>query len=112
MSNDEKHDFTPIDADDLAERLGEGDGLPGIIAVLGELKSGSIITEEGVATLFRRHPVSVKRAVQRGELPHPTRLFGQNAWTVGALIRHIEGRLERAAKEAERTARRVANLSP
>lgn len=62
--------------------------------------------------LFKRHPVSVKRAVQRGELPPPIRLFGGNVWTVGAITRHFEVRLAEAAKEAERTAQRIAHLSP
>ena len=102
------HDLTAIDID----RLEDPNGLPGIIAALGELKPGAIITEEGVAHLFSRHVASVKRAVQRGELPPPCRLFGGNAWTVGSLVRHIESRLEEAAKESERTARKIAVLSP
>ncbi len=93
------------------EDLPEPDEMPGIIAVLGELKPGAILTEAGVARIFNRHVASVKRAVQRGELPPPCRLFGGNAWTAGALVRHIESRLERAAKEAERMQRRLAHLS-
>jgi hypothetical protein len=96
-----------IDTDSLAE----ANSLPGIIAALGELKPGSIVTEEGVARLFNRHVASVKRAVQRGELPPPCRLFGTNVWTAGILVQYIENRLEQAAKEAERDARRLANLS-
>jgi hypothetical protein len=85
---------------------------PGIIAELGTLGQETVITEEGLAQLFRRHPSSVKRAVDRGELPPPVRLFGQATWTVGVLIRHIEGRLARAAKEAERMAQKITQLSP
>lgn len=85
----------------------DGNSLPGIIAVLGELKPGTVITEAGIAHLFQRHVVSVKRAVQRGELPPPCRLFGANVWTAGALIRYIESRLEQAAKEAEKDAKRI-----
>src|SRR5262245_19259946 len=87
--------------------LADAHSLPGIIAVLGELKPGTVITEEGMAHLFHRHVVSVKRAVQRGELPPPCRLFGAQVWTAGILIRHIERRLEQAAKEAEKDARRI-----
>src|SRR5262249_21949526 len=97
----------PIDVDSLAEV----NSLPGIIAALGELKPGSIVTEEGVAGLFNRHVASVKRAVQRGELPPPCRLFGTNVWTAGVLVQYIENRLEQAAKAAESDARRLANLS-
>lgn len=94
------------------ESLNETCQLPGIIRELGELPSGAIVTEEAVARLFRRHPTSVKRAVQRGELPPPCRLFGGKAWTAGTLVRHIEARLELAAKEVERTARKIVQMTP
>ncbi|ETW92727.1 MAG: hypothetical protein ETSY2_52740 [Candidatus Entotheonella gemina] len=94
------------------ESMSDANTLPGVIAELGELKPGSIITEEGIAKLFQRHVVSVKRAVQRGELPPPCKLFGANVWTVGTLIRYIETRLEQASDEAEHTAKRLAKLSP
>ena len=86
--------------------------LPGIIALLGELKPGAIITAEGMAQLFKRHAASVKRAVQRGELPAPYRLFGSDSWNVGAIVQHFEHRQEEAAKDAERMARKIAQLSP
>ncbi len=101
---------------DLAEiapqEVDETADLPGVIAVLGELKPGAVITEEGIAAMFRRHVASVKRAVQRGELPHPCRLFGQNAWTAGALVSHIETRLEEAASRATELSHRIEDLSP
>jgi hypothetical protein len=86
--------------------------LPGIMAALGEMKPGTIVTEEGLAQLFNRHVVSVKRAVERGELPPPCRLFGARVWTAGALIRYIEQQLDKAAQEAERDAQRMRHLSP
>ena len=81
---------------------GAGNNIPGIVAELGELKDGAVVFEEALARMFDRHPVSIQRAVQRGELPPPTRLLGRNAWTVGAILRHLEGRQEQAAKEKER----------
>lgn len=108
MVDDLPQEFSPVDVEDL----GDSTGLPGIIAILGELGPGAIITEAGMARLFDRHPVSIKRAAQRGELPPPCRLLGGNVWTVGALVRHIEKRLEQAAKEAERMAQKLARLSP
>jgi hypothetical protein len=107
MSETESNDLEQ-DISDLAD----AHSLPGIIGVLGELKPGTVITEEGLAHLFQRHVVSVKRAVQRGELPPPCRLFGINVWTAGAVIRYIESRLDRAAQEAERDAQRLQHLSP
>ena len=107
MNDAKYHDLDPMEADCLADTH----SLPGVIAALGELKPGSIVTEEGVAGLFNRHVASVKRAVQRRELPPPCRLFGTNVWTAGVLVRYIETRLEQGAKDVEREARRLANLS-
>jgi hypothetical protein len=76
------------------------------------MKPGTIITEEGLAQLFKRHVVSVKRAVERGELPPPCRLFGLRVWTAGTIIRYIEQRLDHAAQGAERDAQRMRHLSP
>lgn len=102
-----RHDRAP-DSDTVAD----APSLPGIIAALGAMPPGTIVTEEGLAHLFNRHVVSVKRAVERGELPPPCRLFGARVWTAGALIRYIEHRLAAAAKEAARDAERIRNLSP
>ena len=72
--------------------------------------------EQGLGALFGRHESSVKRAVERGELPPPVRLFGQNAWTAGVLVRHLESRLEQAAREADQKVedvrRKMLELSP
>ena len=108
MADTTEHDFMAVDV----ESLRNPDPLPGIIAILGELKPAAIITEEGVAHIFSRCVTSVKRAVERGELPPPTRLFGGNCWTVGALVRHIEDRLEEAAREAEQMEQKIKQLSP
>jgi hypothetical protein len=90
----------------------DAQGPPGIIAALGEMKPGTIVTDEGLAQIFKRHVVSVKRAVERGELPPPCRLFGAKVWTTGALIRYIEHRLDSAAQEVKRDTQRMRKLSP
>lgn len=107
----ETHETTGEAVVDI-EPLVDGSSLPGIIAELGDLRSGAIITEVGLAALFGRHVVSVKRAVGRGELPPPCKLFGTNVWTAGSLVRYIEGRLSQAATEAERDAKRLAGHAP
>jgi hypothetical protein len=87
--------------------LADAHSLPGIIATLAVLHPSAIVTEAGIAQLFSRHVVSVKRAVERGELPPPCHLFGARVWTAGILIRHIERRLEQAARDAEKDAKRI-----
>jgi hypothetical protein len=92
------------------DRLDLSENLPGIIALLGQLGSGAIITEEGIGRLFGRHADSVKRAVDRGELPTPVKMFGKPTWTVGILLNHINARLAKAATEADQEQRRLAHI--
>jgi hypothetical protein len=103
-SEDRDH---PLEVDDHNEGC-----LPGVIAALGELKPRTVITEDGLAQLFDRCTTSVKRAVERGELPPPCRLFGGNVWTVESVLQHIEARLEDAAQERERMEQKLKHLSP
>ncbi len=75
-----------------------------IVVVLGELGDGALITESGLAKILCRHPASVKRAVDRLELPPPIHLMKRPLWTVGALLRHLERRLDDAREDRERAA--------
>jgi hypothetical protein len=82
----------------------------GIIHVLAELPPDAIIDEVALAEIFHRHPVSIRRAVGRGELPPPVRLFGQRTWTARAILSHLDERLEAARQNRERTAARISRL--
>ena len=89
-----------------------GNNLPGVISELGELGPGAVITEEGIASLFGRCERSVQRAIERGELPPPTRLFGKKTWTVGTILEHIKGRLQVEANERNQMDEKIRTLSP
>ena len=65
---------------------------------LGTLSDGTIVSESALARMFGKHPVSIKRAVDRGELPPPTKLMGKPVWTAGSIRRHIEERLALEAR--------------
>lgn len=80
--------------EDGATRLVCDSESPDICVEIGTLCDGALVFESGLARLFGKHAVSIKRAVERGELPPPTRLMGKPVWTVGAIRRHIEARLE------------------
>ena len=82
----------------------------GIIRQLGDLPDGAIISEEALARFFGRCQVSIKRAIQRGELPPPVKLLGMPVWTAKKLLNHINNRLEIAQKEKERTRKKFADL--
>lgn len=87
-----------------------------MVVELAAYPPGTLVTEAALARLFRRHPCSIRRAVRRGELPPPVRLFGTASWTAGGLIQHIEARLAAAARrvEAEQAAlrTRLAEAAP
>ena len=83
----------------------------GVIRELGDLPAEAVVSEEGLAKILGKHRVSVKRAVHRGELPVPVRMFGESVWTVQALREHIAKRLEAARKEAEQLQRRISQVS-
>jgi hypothetical protein len=83
-----------------------------IMTVLAVLPPQALISEHELARLFRRHVTSVKRAIQRHELPPPVPLFGANIWTVAAILEHISARLEAERKAAAQTAARVQHLRP
>ena len=77
------------------DRGEEFDNGPGIYRELGTLPMGTVINEDGLAIIMGKQcRESIKRAVARGELPQPVKIMGQNCWTVGAIIRHIEERLD------------------
>lgn len=82
----------------------------GIIEQLAAMSPDAIIDETALAGIFGRHPVSIKRAIRRGELPPGVRLFGKPSWTVRALLDHLNQRLEAAKKDADRLRRRISTL--
>ena len=68
----------------------------GFVMEIGSLPDGVIGTESGLAKWFGRHPGSIRRAVERRELPPPAKLLGKPVWTVGSIRSHLEGRLAEA----------------
>jgi len=87
------------------------DGNGSIIRELGDLPPDAVVSEAALAKIFDRHRVSIKRAVERGELPPSVRLFGEPVWTVRALREHLSKRLDAAKKEAEQLQRRISQFS-
>ena len=61
----------------------------------------AVLTEADLAQAFQKHPVTIRRAVERGELPEPVRLMGKPTWTGAIILKHLEGRLARTRDEAQ-----------
>ena len=82
----------------------------GIVPQLGNLPAGAIINEEALSILFNRCQVSIKRAIQRGELPPPVKLLGMPVWTAEKILKHINDRLDSAKKEEYRKRQKFEEL--
>lgn len=80
--------------------------------MIGDLPDPSIVSEKDLARWSRKHPTSIKRAIKRGELPVPVRLFGGNVWTVKVLRDHFENRLLEAANDAGKTKQTIQAHMP
>jgi hypothetical protein len=75
----------------------------GVYDRIGRLPPGAIVTEDGLATLLGKNcRETVKRAVERGELPPPIKLMGRNCWTAGRIVGFLERRLEAAERKISR----------
>jgi len=75
----------------------------GVYRDLGSLPANTVVSEDGLAGILgKRCRESIKRAVERGELPRPVKVMGQNCWTVGAIVKHLEERLETEGRKMAR----------
>ena len=81
-----------------------------IIEKLGDLPKGAIVNEEALAKMFDRCQVSIKRAIQRGELPPPVKMFGMPVWTAEKLLSHLNSRLDKALKEEDKNRKKFQDL--
>ncbi len=72
----------------------------GVLTALGLLEPGALVTDVGLARLFGRDRATIRRMIQRGEIPTPIRMMGKPTWTVGSIRKHIEDRLSKAAEDA------------
>lgn len=73
--------------------------LADVITLIGELPPGTLLTKEAVARIFNRDPVSIDRAIKRGELPKPVKLLGSARFTARSIIAHHERRMAEAASD-------------
>lgn len=81
------------------------------LAALNAMKLNALISETELARILHRDPKSIKRAVERQELPPPCRFLGRNVWTVGAIIRHVEAAIDRANHDVSVASYKITELA-
>lgn len=88
-------------------------GSPGLLAAeLANLPERAILDEARLAGALHVTGRTIRRMVRRRELPPPVRLAGRACWFVGRVLAHIDAAAERAEREAQREADRIARYSP
>ena len=86
--------------------------LPGVWREFNELGQNTIVTEGAVAAILGKHLMSIRRAIDKQQLPPPVKLMDQRVWRLGAILDFIDGRLAAEQKDAEKLRRKVLEMAP
>lgn len=73
-----------------------------VVRTLADLPPRSLITEAGLAEVFSVSGRTVRRMVNRGQLPPPVKLADRNTWMVGLLLDYLEEQMQQAVSEGKR----------
>ncbi|MDF1660654.1 MAG: hypothetical protein P1V97_02700 [Planctomycetota bacterium] len=84
----------------------------GVFTDLAELPGDTFITEEALAKMMNRCRKTIKRSVQRRELPPSVSFIGQKGWIVDSILNHVKQRLQDAARALEDQKRRFDSYHP
>ena len=79
---------------------------------LSKLPEKMLLDESALAKILGVTKRTVRRMVNRFELPPPVRLRGKSTWFAGRVLRYIEDRAERLQRDAERRERKISEHSP
>jgi predicted DNA-binding transcriptional regulator AlpA len=74
----------------------------GVIVDLASMPAKAILNEQALARALGVTQRTIRRMVQRNELPPPIPLAGQAVWFAGRVLEHAETRAARAEKDAGR----------
>ena len=84
---------------------------PAIYGRLNDLKPFDLLTYDGMRDLFQcESDKTIERAVDRGELPLPIKLFGNHIWLAATLLNHLEGRAKSVIDEHNDAQNKVKHL--
>ena len=81
-----------------------------MIDELFKMDEKTIISIHEMAKIFQKSSLSVRRAVQRNELPPPVKLLGRDSWLVGNILKHFSNRLDTAKKQNLENFNRLATV--
>lgn len=62
------------------------DGRPLLITKLAEMLRDAIVNEVALAAIFGKTPRTIRRWIERGELPEPFGMGGERMWFAGTVV--------------------------
>lgn len=77
------------------------------ITTLATLPAGTLLDERALATALEVSPRTIRRMVDRGELPEGVRLGARKVWFSDKVQRYLAERAEHLANEARKQAERI-----
>ena len=84
----------------------EQNGKGVVLDELARLPEKAILDEVALSRALHVAPRTLRRMVNRWQLPPPVPLGGRSVWLAGKVLDHIQAAAERAARDAERDAKR------
>jgi len=102
----------PLDNEEVpTEETLDTNGPGVLIDSLARLPEKTILDEHRLASLLGVTGRTVRRMVQRHELPPPISFGGRSCWFAGRVLAHLDAQFERAEREAERHAAKLRTLT-
>lgn len=107
----------PPDAQALGTALEQGEagedtaGAPGVYEVLARLPRQALLDEGAMARAFGVNGRTIRRMVNRHELPPPLKRAGRALWFAGRVLDWLEEEAEQLAKDANRLRQKIRGYS-
>lgn len=88
----------------------EGKGI--LVDELAKLPDRTILDEGRLASMLKITPRTLRRMVQRAELPPPISLGGRSVWLSDRILLYLNTAAEQAEKDAIDQIKRISKYSP
>jgi len=83
-----------------------------LIDELAQLPEKTILDEGRFADILKITPRTLRRMVQRAELPPPISLGGRSVWLSDRILLYLNSAAEQAEKDAKDQLKRISKYSP
>ena len=103
-----KHDNTTIENAEAAETVSV---MPGVYDALARLPERALVDEGAMARAFGVNGRTIRRMVNRHELPPPLKRAGRALWFAGRVLDWLEEEADLLAKDADKLRKKIQSYS-